>query len=173
MSSQTQYKTKPTPRRYKGTAPAKLDLFLVWILSLIIGVLIFYVVYILSVGYIRSLSYYNILVEIGFVFIILAISDLIGYIIAIAIVFKAIHGIGYIRNKKYRKNRAFWFTEYSVATFLKAICFALGLVWILSGWLYYQLEAPHNNLSFFYAWLIISLGCKFVGWIGANVIFPN
>lgn len=159
--------------RFKSKTPLKMDLLFAGLISMLLGVLFLYVIYLALVDWVRSLAYYTLFLEIAFVMGIMLISDILSYYLSEFITDILIHEWGYIRNIKKRKNKAFRYVDYAFYTLFRSICLVFALVWVLSSYLYYNLPYPYYIYSFLWAWLTISFVCKVLSWGLTNYIFPS
>lgn len=159
--------------RFKGKAPMKIDLLLASLFSMLLGVLLLYVIYLATVDWLRSLENYTIFLEIVFVMGIMLVTDILSYFLSEKITDVLINEWGYLRNIKKRKNKAFRSVDYAIYTLFRSICLVFSIVWMLSAYFYYNMPYPYYIYSFLWAWLTISLICKFLSFGITNKIFPS
>lgn len=158
------------PQDYKG-APFLLDRILFWMLRSLIQLPLFFLIYLMLIGYVQSrpdgiIRYFY---EISFILVALLISDIIAYFVASMLDDYLIHKWGYLRNPKHRKTKLLILSEYAFYLIFRAMSYAFGFIWILSGFLY-----PTLHLwSFLFAWIIVSGTSKFLSMILSSALFTG
>ncbi|MFX0023766.1 MAG: hypothetical protein ACFE9S_15675 [Candidatus Hermodarchaeota archaeon] len=151
-------KKQQTIDGYKGVAPLRIDIILSWIVKLILQVLIFTIIYTISIDKIRESSNNNLGIEMLFVFIILIGSDIFAYFLSMAIKIIFNNKMRYIPSRKKKGlnyNRKV--IEYTLYTLFRCLCYIIGFTSILV--LTLNLYMP-IFFAYFLTWIFIFIFCK-------------
>ena len=158
-------------RTYKGLAPLYLDRLLLWLLKTVFQIPIFFLFYVFFISKVNiDDTLMQQITEIGYIFIFLIVSDIIAYIIAMGIDKFLIHRWGYLTHDKNRRHLFAFLTEYVIYISLRTLSYAFGLIWILTRQFYFNLPMPANEYAFLFAWIVVSLGAKFIAMLSSFII---
>lgn len=158
-------------RTYKGLAPLYMDRLLLWFLKTVFQIPIFMMFYIFFITKINiDDTLLEQLTQAGYIFVFLIVSDIIAYIIAMGIDKYLIHRWGYLTHDKNRRHFFAFLTEYVIYISLRTISYAVGLIWFLTQQFYFGLPIPANEYAFLFAWIVVSLGAKFISMLSSFII---
>ena len=165
---------KITPKRgasgkYKGYAPLKADITIGWFVKMLIQVSILWLIYSAYIDGVKAQigtgnDVVDFFVEIPFVVGWMLLSDLCAMIVSSVVVSLYNYFNDYMKRKKEKTYFARRFLQYAVYTIIRSICYALGLVVLLSALLYPFLKFGPINFSFFFAWIVVSLVSRSIAW---------
>lgn len=149
---------------YKGNAPFSSDEILSTLVSTILQIIILSLLYSMFIEGVRLEHGTSIIVEIFFVIIWMVMSD--GAALLIAYFVKEAYDLflDYLEKEKKKKPMARVLVQYIIYTISRSIVYALGLVTLLSAFLYPHARIGFFNFSYLLAWLIISLPLKLMAW---------
>lgn len=158
-------------RVYKGLAPLYLDRILFWLLKTVFQIPIFIMFYIFFISKVNiSDTLMDQIVEVAYIFVFLVVSDILAYIIASGLNKYLIHRWGYLTHNKNRRHFIAFLTEYIIYVGLRTLSYAIGLIWTLTRQFYFGLPMPWNDYAFLLAWILISLGSKFIAMLAGFII---
>jgi hypothetical protein len=165
---------KITPKRgasrnYKGYAPLKADITIGWFLKMLLQVSILWLIYSTYIDGVKAQLGTNndivdFFVEVPFVIGWMLVSDACAMIVSWIVVSLYDYFNDYMKRKKEKTYFARRFLQYMVYTVIRSICYALGLVVLLSALLYPFLGLGPINFSFLFAWIVVSLVSRSIAW---------
>lgn len=142
-----------TEREFKGTAPFKVDKMIYWTLKMIFQVVIFSLIYNLSIQTVHDKHGHEPFIEVLHVIIWIILSDTIAHVFALIIQVLFDRYKSYSRSRKNQKLTSKKVWEYIFYTLIRAIFYVLGMTQILSS----LFQTHMTYLSTLVAWVIVGL----------------
>lgn len=154
-------------KEYKGKPPFAVDIFLKWMLKMILQVIIFSAIYFFNIDAIRLKYDYNPVMELLVIISWVFITD---FTVAILVwITKTIYFYysDYIPSNKKNNNANLWLWEYLIYSAIRAFCYLTFLIYLLTT--LFATAMPWI-LAFILAWITISIVSRFIAKISAIAI---
>ena len=154
-------------KEYKGKPPFAVDLFLKWILKMILQVIIFSAIYFFNIDAIRLKYDYNPVMEFLVIISWLFFTDFTVAILVWIIKTIVLYYSDYIPSNKKNNNAGLWLWEYLIYSAIRAFCYLIFLIALLTALF---ATAMPEFLAFILAWITISIVSRFIARVGAIAI---
>lgn len=154
-------------KEYKGKPPFAADIFLKWMLKMILQVIIFSAIYFFNIDAIRLKYDYNPVMEFLVIISWVFITD---FTVAILVwITKTIYFYysDYIPSNKKNNNANLWLWEYLIYSAIRAFCYLTFLIYLLTT--LFATAMPWI-LAFILAWITISIVSRVIARISAIAI---
>ena len=150
-------------REYKGEAPRRTVSILSWIGKMLLDLLIFTIIYAISIGMIRE-KYHNFFIEFLFVSLWLIIADFSAWSLVLIVKILIIRKMDLLlRIEKKKKNYSRKLIEYVCYIGIRSFCYVIGLAILLIFWC-------SKIMPLFWAYVFIWFGIFITAKILAKII---
>jgi len=152
--------------RYERKAPARFDIILYALLSMILQVAIFYGLYWLVLEYGELEIGEDLLINFVVTLLLLIISDCLSFLISVYISNVITKRLGYTSHKKRKGTKGRDVVEYFIHLILRTTCYVFGVVTKTDE----VLNPVFHNISLFLSLLLVAIGSKLIAYYLADKI---